>query len=316
MKNTKNVRRKKWKRKDFELSVIALPTFVWYLAFSYLPMFGVVIAFKEYKRVIPKGSFLKNLIASEWVGFKNFQFIFKSNDFFILLRNTLGYNLIFIVLGTAIPVAMAIAMSMMYSSRKAKVYQTMLFFPHFMSWVVVGYFTHSFLSYDRGLLNSIITFFGGEPIQWYMEKDYWPFILVFVALWKSVGYGMVVYLASITGIDQTLYEAAVVDGANKKQQIKYITLPCLKKVIVMMLILRVGGIFCSDFGLFYHISKGAQGSIFSTTATIDTYIYNALAGSPIGMTSAVSVLQSVTACVTILAANWIVSKIDEESAII
>lgn len=309
-------KKKKWKRNDIELSLIGLPTFLWYIAFAYLPMFGIMIAFKEYKLVIPKGSFIQNLLASKWVGFKNFEFLFKSNDFFVLLRNTVGYSLIFIVLGTVIPVALAIAMSVMYSSVKAKVYQTMLFFPHFMSWVVVGYFTYAFLSVDRGLLNSVRAYFGADPIQWYMEKKYWPFILVFTGLWKSVGYGMVVYLASITGIDQTLYEAAVIDGANKKQQIKYITLPCLKNVIIMMLILRLGGIFSSDFGLFYHISRGAQGSIFTVTATIDTYIFHALVSSPIGMTSAVSVFQSVVACSTILLANFIVRKIDEDSAII
>ncbi|MFW5630519.1 MAG: ABC transporter permease [Acetivibrio ethanolgignens] len=310
------VKRKRWRKDDTELTLLALPTCIWYFLFCYMPMFGVIIAFKNY-RITPGKSFLYNLLHSEWVGFKNFEFLVRSNDIWILLRNTICYNLVFIILGTVIPVSLAIAISQLYSKRKAKVYQTMMFFPHFMSWVVVAYFTYSFLSVDNGLLNGILGALGKEPIQWYMEKAYWPFILVFMAMWKSVGYSMVVYLASITGIDATLYEAAVIDGANKKQQIRYITLPCLKTVIIMMLILKVGGIFYSDFGLFYQISQGAKGSIFSVTATLDTFVYSALKSStPIGMTAAASLFQSVACCITILTANWLVKKVDRDSAII
>lgn len=227
------------------------------------------------------------------------------------------YNVVFIVLGILIPVTLAIMISLLFSKRKAKVYQTMMFFPHFMSWVVVSYFVYAFLSVDKGMFNNILTGMGKERIQWYMEKNYWPVILIFMQVWKTMGYSMVVYLASITGIDGTLYEAATIDGANKKQQIKYITLPCLKTVVIMMFILNVGRVFYSDFGLFYQVSRGAAGSIFSTTATIDTYVFNALQSStPIGMTAAVTFFQSVACCITILLANWIVKKIDSDSAII
>lgn len=309
-------RKKKWTRDDTELSLLALPTTIWFLLFSFMPMVGVIIAFKNYK-VTPGKNFIYNLIHSDWAGFKNFEFLFKSNDLFVILRNTILYNVVFIVLGILIPVTLAIMISLLFSKRKAKVYQTMMFFPHFMSWVVVSYFVYAFLSVDKGMFNNILTGMGKERIQWYMEKNYWPVILIFMQVWKTMGYSMVVYLASITGIDGTLYEAATIDGANKKQQIKYITLPCLKTVVIMMFILNVGRVFYSDFGLFYQVSRGAAGSIFSTTATIDTYVFNALQSStPIGMTAAVTFFQSVACCITILLANWIVKKIDSDSAII
>jgi putative aldouronate transport system permease protein len=220
-------------------------------------------------------------------------------------------------LGIVIPITLAVMMSLLHSSRKSKVYQTMMFFPHFMSWVVIAYFAYAFLSPDKGIINMILTSMGKEKINWYMEAKYWPFILIFMQVWKTVGYGMVVYLASITGIDGTLYEAAVIDGANKWQQVKFITLPSLKTVAVMMFILNVGRIFYSDFGLFYQIPRGVTGSLYNSVSTLDTYVYNALqTSSSIGMTAAATFFQSVACCITILAANWVVKKIDNENAII
>lgn len=172
------------------------------------------------------------------------------------------------------------------------------------------------LNQNNGLINNMLRNSGQQPIQWYMTAGAWPAILTFMYLWKSTGYNMVIYLSSISGIDTTLYEAAVMDGANKRQQVFHITLPCLKNVIIMMFILNVGKIFYSDFGLFYQLSQGASGSIFKTTATIDTYIYNALRSSTIGMTSAAAFFQSVACCITIILANAIVKKFDEDSAII
>jgi len=308
-------KRKKWHRDDTELTLLALPTLIWYLLFSFLPMFGVLIAFKRYQ-IFPGKSFLYNLIHSEWVGFDNFQYLIKSNSLFVLLRNTIGYNLVFILLGIVISVSLAIMISLIYSKRKSKAYQTAMFFPHFLSWVVVSYFVFSFLSYDKGILNSILEAFGKEPIQWYMEAKYWPLILLFMNLWKTVGYSTVVYLASITGIDPSLYEAAVVDGASKWQQVKSITLPSLKPIVIMMFILNAGRIFYSDFGLFYQVTRGVPASLYDVASTIDTYVYNALLTSPIGMTSAATVFQSVACCITILLANWIVKKIDDDYAII
>ena len=280
------------------------------------PMFGLIIAFKNYKITGGK-SFIYNLFHSDWAGFKNFSFLIRSNDLFVILRNTILYNLAFIALGMVFSVGLAIMISLLHNKRASKVYQTMMFFPYFMSWVVASYFLDAFLNQDNGLINSILRNAGKEPIQWYMSAGVWPFILIFMYLWKSTGYNMVIYLSSISGIDTTLYEAAVMDGANKRQQVWHITLPCLKSVIIMMFILNVGKVFYSDFGLFFQLSQGASGSIFKTTATIDTYVYNALQSStPIGMTSAATFFQSVACCITILLANAIVKKIDEDSAII
>ncbi len=308
--------RKRWTRDDIELSVLALPTFIWYVLFCYLPMFGLILAFKKY-RIMPGKGFFASLYYSEWAGRSNFEFFLKSNDLKILLRNTLGYNIVFIVLGILTSTTLAIMISMLHSKKLSKVYQTMMFFPHFLSWVVVSYFVYAFLSRDKGLLNTVLKLLGHEPIQWYAEPKYWPFILIFMYLWKSTGYSMVVYLACITGIDSTLYEAAIVDGASIWQQVKYITIPGLKRVVIMMFILSVGKIFYSDFGLFYQITQQIPGSLFNVASTLDTYIFIALKSStPIGMTSAISMVQSVACCITILLANYIVSKVDEESAII
>lgn len=312
----KRFKKRKWNKNDTELTILALPTTIWYILFSFLPMFGLIIAFKDY-RIISGHGFIYNVFHSDWAGFKNFEFLIKSNDLWVILRNTIIYNLAFIVLGTVLAVALAIMISELWSKRKSKVYQTLMFFPYFMSWVVAAYFLDAFLNQDNGLINSMLRDAGKSPIQWYMTAGVWPFILIFMYLWKSTGYNMVIYLANISGIDGTLYEAAVMDGANKWQQMKFITLPCLKNVIIMMFILNVGKVFYSDFGLFYQLSQGASGSIFNATATIDTYVYNALrSNTPVGMTSAATFFQSVACCITILLANWIVKKIDEDSAII
>ena len=309
-------KKKKWTREDLELTLLGLPTFVWYVLFSYLPMFGILIAFKQYK-IFPKQSFLSNLLQSPWVGFDNFKFFIDNNTFGMLLRNTILYNLVFIVLNIVIPVALAMMINELYSKRRSKVYQTMMFFPHFLSWVVVSYFVYAFLSPDKGLANKIVMGLGGEKILWYSSPQYWPFILVFMNLWKGTGYNMVVYLASITGIDQSLYEAAMLDGASKWQQAKYITLPMMKTILVVLFIMNVGKIFYSDFGLFWQVTQGIPNSLHKVASTFDTFVYSALQGStPIGRTAAASMFQSVCCCATILLANFIVSKVDPDSAII
>ena len=302
-------------RDDLELSLLGLPAFIWYVLFCYLPMFGLIIAFKQYK-IFPRQSFLYNLFHSEFVGFKNFSFFIHNNAFAMLLRNTLLYNIVFIILGIVIPVALAVMINELYSKRASKTYQTLMFMPHFMSWVVISYFVYAFLVTDKGLLNAILRAFGGENINWYFEPKYWPAILIFMHVWKVLGYSMVVYLATITGIDGSLYEAAMLDGASKWQQTRYITMPMLKTVIVMMFILSVGGIFASDFGLFYQVTQGVPNSLYKVASTFDTYVYAALQGNaPIGKTAAASTFQSVACCITILLTNFIVSKVDSDSAV-
>lgn len=315
-KATNSKKKHKWTKDDLELAFLGFPTFIWYILFCYLPMFGLIIAFKKY-RIFPGKSFIQNLFMSDWVKFDNFKFFITNNTFSMLLRNTLLYNIVFIILGIVVPVTLALMINELYSKRLSKTYQTMMFFPHFLSWVVVSYFVYAFLNPTKGLINNIIISTGGEPILWYSEPKYWPFIFVFMALWKGTGYSMVVYLASITGIDHSLYEAAMLDGASKWQQAKYITLPMLKTIIIVMFILSVGRIFYSDFGLFWQVTQGVPNSLHKVASTFDTFIYSALRGStPIGRTAAASLFQSVCCCITILLANWIVRKIDPDSAII
>lgn len=297
--------------------MLHLPTTIWYIVFCYAPMFGVVIAFKNY-RARPGRSFLWSLIHnSDWVGFENFQFLFKSSYFETMLRNTLVYNTIFIVLGVVIPVALAIMISQLYSKKLAKTCQTMMFLPHFLSWVVIGYFVYAFLATDAGLVNNTAKLLniGNPKHQWYQDVGFWTWFLVFLNVWKTMGYNMVVYMATISGIDSQMYEAALIDGASKWQQTKYITIPTLRPIISIMFIMAVGNIFRSDFGLFYQATRNS-GSLTSITQTIDVYVYKALLERPnINLSSAAALLQSVCGCLTIVIANIVVKKIDPEAGL-
>lgn len=297
--------------------MLHLPTTIWYIVFCYAPMFGVVIAFKNY-RARPGRSFLWSLIHnSDWVGFENFQFLFKSSYFETMLRNTLVYNTIFIVLGVVIPVALAIMISQLYSKKLAKTCQTMMFLPHFLSWVVIGYFVYAFLATDAGLVNNTAKLLniGNPKHQWYQDVGFWTWFLVFLNVWKTMGYNMVVYMATISGIDSQMYEAALIDGASKWQQTKYITIPTLRPIISIMFIMAVGNIFRGDFGLFYQATRNS-GSLTSITQTIDVYVYKALLERPnINLSSAAALLQSVCGCLTIVVANIVVKKIDPEAGL-
>ena len=309
-------RRNKWTRDDTELTILALPTTVWFILFCYLPMFGIIIAFKEYK--VDGAGFFSSLMNSEWVGLKNFEYFFKLKDFPQILRNTLLYNIVFICIDMVLPVTLAIMISNIYSKKKSKFYQTLMFMPHFMSWVVCSYFVYAFLITDKGLLNQLIVMFGGERVNWYFEAKHWPVILTILHIWKGIGYSMVVYLATITGIDTSLYEAAVLDGASKWQQARYITLPCLKGMIILMFIMAIGSIFSSDFGLFYQATRGAKQPLTPIVANFDVKIYQMLTSGTvsIGKTSAASVFKSVIGCIMILSANGVVRLVDPDSAMI
>ncbi|UVI28467.1 ABC transporter permease [Paenibacillus spongiae] len=308
----KKSKRFQWRKQDIELTLLAIPTTIWYILFCFLPMFGIIIAFKNFKI---SGGFLSNVFNSPWVGFKNFEFLFKSNDAWIIIRNTIGYNIIFIILGIVLPVMFAIMIGLLHNRKAGKVYQTMMFLPYFLSWVVVSAVGWAFFSFDKGILNQFLGNFGVESINWYMEPQYWPYILVLLNIWKSIGYGMIIYLATITGIDSTYYEAAVIDGASIWQQIRFITIPLLKLVIVMMFILSVGRIFYTDFGLFYQVTRDSN-SLFEVATTIDVLVFKQLKTATVGMASAAAFVQSVLGCITILTANWIVKKIDSDSAMI
>ncbi|MBQ7865599.1 MAG: sugar ABC transporter permease [Clostridia bacterium] len=310
---------KKTKRRftwdDLELTLLSLPTVAWFIAFCYVPLFGIVFAFKNYKYKPGKGFIYSLFVHSKWVGWKNFKFLFKSPDIANIFRNTIGYNIIFICIGITLPVALAIMITQLRSRKLAKVCQTAVFLPHFLSRVVISYFVFAFLSTDKGLVNSVIQALGGERILWYQEAKYWPYIIVFMNTWKTVGYSMVVYMASITGIDQSLYESAVIDGATKWQQTKGITIPLLRPVISIMFIMNIGHIFSTDFGLFFHVTKDSN-SLINVTQTLDVYVYKALMQSNnYNYSSAVALLQSVFGCVLLLIANRVVKFIDPESGL-
>ncbi len=313
----KRAHKKRWfTLDDLDLTILSLPTVAWFIAFCYIPMFGVVMAFKNYK-VKPGKSFLYSLfVNSDWVGTKNFEFLFKGHDAYIMFRNTILYNIVFITLGVIIPVTLAILISQMYSQKMAKICQTSMFLPHFLSWVVVSYFVYAFLCVDKGLVNKMIQALGGEgKTNYYQVAGPWPYILVFLQLWKTTGYSMVVYLASISGIDGALYEAALIDGATKSQQVRYITLPLLRPIISIMFILAVGNIFRTDFGLFYQATRH-PGAIVDVYRTVDVYVYQILIErSNVNYSSAAAFLQSVLGLITILTANLVVKKIDPEAGL-
>jgi putative aldouronate transport system permease protein len=307
-----NRKKRLWSKDDSQFSLLALPTTIWYILFCYMPMFGVIIAFKNYHI---NGGFLNSLFKSEWVGLQNFKFLFSNPDIWIVIRNTLAYNAMMITVGTFLTIALAIVVSELHNKVLAKIYQTMMFFPYFLSWVVAAALVWGFLSYDMGIVNSLLEKFGLDRHRWYMEPKFWPGFLLFISQWKGLGYGMIVYLATITALDKSIYEAAIIDGATKWQQITKITIPLMKTVIVLMFIMSVGHIFYSDFGLFYQIPRDSN-ALFSTVTTLDVFVYKQLKSSTTGMAAAAGLMQAVTACVVTLLVNKIVSKIDADSAMI
>ena len=300
-------------RKNLWLTTMVLPGAVWLLLIRYLPMYGILIAFKRYRAYKPN-TFWNNIAKSEWVGLKNFEFL-KSPDTLVMLRNTLGYNILWILLGLVISVAFAVMMSELRCRFAAKAYQTLMFFPYFLSWVVASYFVLAFLDPTSGMIPTLQKNMGYTPTNFYHDTTYWPLILTLCNVWKQTGYSTVLYLAAITGLDATLYEAAAVDGATKWQQIRHITLPGIRTMIIILLIMNVGRIFNSDFGLFYNVPQNS-GSLYPVTQVVDTYVYRAYANTHnLGMSSAASLLQNVVGFICIVGANAVVRRLDSESAL-
>ena len=302
-------------KKTLMLLTMVAPGAIWLLLLRYLPMGGIILAFKNYK-IYPKDpTFLNNLIHSKWVGLDNFKFLFTTGDSWIMIRNTLAYNIVFIILGVIIPVAFAVMMSELSKKFVAKSYQTLMFFPYFLSWVVVSYFLNAFIDAQYGLIPMAQRAAGETAVSWYTTPGPWPYIIVFANLWKNVGYSTVLYLAAITGIDQTQYEAAAIDGASKWQQILHVTLPNLRTMIAILFILNVGKIFNADFGLFWNVPM-QNGALFSVTQVVDTYIYRVLMNTGnIGQSTAAGLLQNIVGFICIIGANAVVKKIDSDSTL-
>ena len=307
----KPVRKKsRWKnfRDNGELSLMALPGVLALLIFSYIPMVGVIVAFKDYRNNL-------GIFGSEWVGFKNFEFFFTSQDAWRLIRNTVGYGILFIILGIVCAVFVAILLYEVRSRKALKYYQTTMILPYFLSWVIVGYITYILLEPNMGIINQILGVFGIEGRQWYSEPKYWVFILPIVQVWKTVGLNSIMYYAALMGIDEQLFEAATLDGAGRIKQIWYISIPSLIPLMIILTILHIGNVIRGDFGLFYTIPRDV-GLLYPTTDIIDTYVYRGLrTGDDIGITAAVGLFQSVVGLIMVVGTNLIVRKIDPESAL-
>lgn len=296
-------------RRQWPLYLIMLPGLAYLVVNNYMPLMGLQLAFKKYKINL-------GMWKSPFNGVKNFTFLFKSADAVKIMRNTLGYNLVFLALGTVIAILVAILLSEVRSKRMQQGYQTVILIPYLISYVIVSYIAYAFLGQDSGMINnSLLKPLGIEPVMWYTEAKYWPYILTLIHVWKTFGYNSIIYYATIIGIDRTYYEAAVVDGATTWDQIRSITLPMLKPVIITLTLLSIGRIFYSDFGLFYQVPMNV-GLLFDATNTIDTYVYRGLLETnDIARASAAGFIQSVMGFLFVLATNAIVRKVDRDQAL-
>lgn len=307
MDTTKKNRNKRLK-KYAPLYLLAIPSMLYLIINNYLPMGGLILAFKQY-------SFARGILNSPWNGIENFTFLFGSKWAGIMFRNTICYNILFLVLNTVVAIFIAILLSEITSERRKKFYQTVILIPYLMSTVLVGYLVFAFFSGSNGFINmSILAPLGIEPVSWYTEKKAWPFILTIVQLWRSFGFQSIVYYATIIGFDKSLFEAAAIDGATVWQQIKSITLPLLKPTVIILTIMGLGRMFNSDFGLFYQVPQNS-GMLYDATTTIDTFVYRTLMmDHDIGRSMAAGFLQSILGFTVVMISNGIVRRIDKDSA--
>lgn len=291
-------------RKNRTLLCMLLPALLYVVIFSYIPMFGITIAFKDY-------NYNGGILGSPWCGFKNFEYLKISGKLWALTRNTLLYNLAFIVFGIIFEVGFAVMLSEITKKTFKKVTQAFMFLPYFISWVVVSTIMLNIFG-QNGVLSNVLAHFGIEDFSIYQQIRQWPIIMVAIRIWKQTGYGTVVYLAAIAGLSQEMFEAASIDGASIWQKIRYITIPGLKPTIFIMFLLSVGNIFRGDFGMFYQLVGNNQ-LLLETSDVIDTFVYRSLITSPnIGMSAAAGFYQSVLCFVTIVSVNWLVKKVDPD----
>ncbi len=299
---------KKLKKKmNWGLFILAIPGLIFLFAFYYVPLFGLILPFKRM-------DYSKGILGSDWIGFKNFEFFFKSQDAFRITKNTLLLNFSFITI--TILAAILLALLLFELARgKVKIYQTAMFMPYFISWVVASYILYAILSPQMGVLPNMLKNMGIEVPNFYNEPKYWPLILTISYVWKNVGYMTLLFYAALMGIDSTQFEAAAIDGANKKQITFQISIPFIMPVIILMTILQIGKIFYADFGMFYFMTRDS-GTLYAATDVIDTYVYRALRMTgDIGMASAVGLYQSIVGFLLVMCSNLVVRKINKESAI-
>lgn len=303
-----NSKKKKMLKRAIPLYIMVAPGFIYLLINNYIPMLGIVIAFKNL-------NFSKGILKSDWAGLSNFEYLFKAPDAFLITRNTILYNVAFIVVNTVVAIVIAIILSEIRSKMKVKIFQSCVLIPSLISIIIVSYLAYAFLSGRTGFINGSLAAAGKDTISFYTEPKYWPAILIFINCWKGAGYSSIIYLAAILGIDQEMYEAAEIDGATRWNKIRFITLPMLKSTVITLTLMNVGRIFYSDFGLFYQVPQNS-GAIFATTQTIDTYVYRGLMElNNVGMSAAAGLYQSIVGFVLVLIANQIVRKLDADNAL-
>lgn len=294
--------------KNKTLLLMLLPAVIFFFVFNYLPIVGIIVAFKSY-------NFSQGIFGSPWIGFDNFKFFFISGQAFIVTRNTVLYNLAFIFVNTVIQIATAILLSEIKNKYFKKLTQSLMFLPYFISWVIVGVITYNIFNFEHGTFNSLLKMFNMQAIDVYSKPIAWIFILILFCAWQGLGYGTVLYLAAIMGIDTEIYEAAEIDGANIFKRIKFITIPSLVPTITILTLLAVGNIFRGNFDMFYNII-GNNGTLFKATDVIDTFTVRALLQSNnVGMAAAAGFYQSVFCFVTIMIVNTLVKKHDEDNAL-
>ena len=315
MENTtqKSKKQKKYKspiaRYDWQLWCLCIIPLALIFLFCYVPMFGIVIAFKNYR-------YADGIFGSKWVGLKNFEFLLKSDTFTRITTNTLLMNFLFIVCGTVAAISLAILLYKLNSRLGVKVYQTVLITPNFISWVLASYMAYAILHPQHGTLNQIVQAFGLEAVDWYAKPGAWPVILTICSVWKHIGMDCVVYYASLMGMDNSILEAAYIDGANSRQRNRYILIPHIMSLMIMLIILKIGNIFRADFGLFYQIPRNV-GALYKTTDVIDTYIFRTMrVNGDMATSSAAGLLQSVVGFVLVMFTNWVVKKVDADSALL
>jgi putative aldouronate transport system permease protein len=295
-------------KKYRSLLLMLIPAVLFFLLFAYIPMSGIVLAFKQF-------DYTGGVFGSPWNGWDNFKFFFNSGDAWRVTRNTVLYNIAFIVVNNVIQICAAILLFEVAGKWFRKLTQTVLFLPYFISWVVVGAIAYNLFNFDVGTVNVLLKGLGMQPVDIYNTPAYWPVILIVVSAWKTLGYGTIMYLAAITGIDTEMYEAAEIDGANIFQRIMKITVPNLMPTVIILVLLAIGNVFRGDFGMFYNM-VGNNGLLFSSTDVIDTFVFRSLTTSnEIGMSAAAGFYQSLLGFVTIMLANYAVRKYDKDRAL-
>lgn len=295
-------------KKNRALFVMLIPALVVIIVFSYLPMSGLVLAFKNYR-------YDQGVFGSAWNGLENFRYLFSSGTGWLITKNTILYNLLNLITSQLLAIIIAVFITEINNKVFKKLTQSIIFLPYFISWVIVGTFVFAIFNYETGLLNNLITSLGGEAVNVYSMPGIWPFIICVFNAWKWCGYNSVIYIAAITGVDSEIYEAAAIDGATIFQRIRYITIPCIKPTVITMLLLQVGRIMRGDFEMFYQI-VGNNGQLYNATDVIDTYVFRSLLqNANLGMTAAASFYQSVMCFVIIMIVNTIVKRIDADYAL-